>query len=145
MIELPNTKMVSSGDKDVWEFDKWWSAVDRERRDRFFQRDFMWWDPEEKRLVWYYALPEGMTETGGYEVVDFEGGLYAAAVSRDQDDEDGERVNRELREWVRNSGCFEVDERPGHQLLFSVITPDAAFAAMGYRQLELYLPVKPKR
>lgn len=53
-----------------------------------------------------------------------------------------ERVNQQLRQWVEASGCFAVDEWPGRQLLFSVITPDSAFAAMGYRQLELYLPIR---
>jgi hypothetical protein len=144
VIGLPSTKMVSSGDRDIWEFDKWWSAVDAGRKDRFFQRDFMWWDPDMERAVWYYALPEGLADTAGYDIVDFAGGLYAAAVSKDEDDEDGERVSRELRRWVQESGCFVVDERPGRQLLFSVITPEEAFRAMGYRQLELYLPIRAK-
>lgn len=65
VIELPTCKMVSSGystgentfAEDGWlmRFDRWWSAIDAERQDRFFHRDFMWFDPEKKGLVWYYA------------------------------------------------------------------------------------------
>lgn len=134
--------MVSSGTRDLGEFDQWWSAVDKQRKDKFFPRDFMYWDPEAQQLVWYYALPDGVTDTGGFETVDFPGGLYAAAVSRDQDDRDGERVYAELKAWVKQSGCFAVDERPGRCHMFHVITSDAAYQAMGYRQLDLYLPIK---
>lgn len=142
VVELPRARMVSSGDQELDGFDQWFSRIDRERKDRFFPRDFMWYDAGAKRLVWYYALPDGVDDTGGYETVEFPGGLYAAAVSRDQDDQDGERVYREVKEWVQGSGCFEVDERPGRYTLFHVITSDAAFRAMGYRQLDLYIPVR---
>ena len=134
--------MVSSGSQDLDGFDRWWSAVDRGRKDRFFPRDFMWFDPEAGSLVWYYALPDGVSDTGGYDVVDFPGGLYAAAVSRDQDDRDGERVYAAVKEWVENSGCFAVDEGPGRRTMFHVVTSDAAFRAMGYRQLDLYVPIR---
>ncbi|MDF2630821.1 MAG: transcriptional regulator, partial [Symbiobacteriaceae bacterium] len=126
IVDLPAATMVTSGDQELDAFDQWWSAVDRERKDKFFPRDFMWWDPEAERLVWYYALPEGVTDTGGFATVTFPGGLYAAAVSRDGDDQDGERVHAAIREWVKQSGCFVLDERPGRYSMFHVITSDAA-------------------
>lgn len=143
IVELPAATMVTSGTNDLNAFDQWWSAVDKERKDRFFPRDFMWFDPEAGHLVWYYALPPGLTDTGGYETIDFPGGIYAAAISRDQDDRDGERVYKAVQAWVEQSGCFALDERPGRRTLFHVITSDAAFHAMGYRQLDLYIPIKP--
>jgi len=142
IVELPSARMVTSGNQELEGFDRWWSGVDRERKDRFFPRDFMWFDPDAKRLVWYYALPDWLSDTGGYETVDFPGGLYAAAVSRDQDDKDGERVHQAVKEWVQRSGCFAVDEGSRRRTLFHVVTPDAAFRAMGYRQLDLFIPIK---
>ncbi|MFZ5824179.1 MAG: transcriptional regulator [Bacillota bacterium] len=142
VVELPAATMVSSGEGDLAAFDQWWSTIDRQRKDRFFPRDFMWFDPEATRLVWYYALPDGITDTGGYESVAFPGGLYAAAISRDQDDQDGERVYQAVREWVKSSGCFALDERPGRYTMWHVITSDVAFRAMGYRQLDLYVPIR---
>jgi hypothetical protein len=142
VVELPATTMVTSGKSDLAAFNEWWSRVDKERKDRFFPRDFMWFDAEAKRLVWWYALPDGVSDTGGYETLQFTGGLYAAAVSRDRDDEDGERVYRAVKEWVENSGTFVLDESRERPHLFHVITSDAAFSAMGYRQLDLYIPIK---
>lgn len=82
----------------------------------------------------------------GFEIVDFEGVLYAAAVSIDGDDEDGEPVYNGIKEWVKNSGCFEFDERPGHYcMMFNIITPPEAKEAMGYEQLEIFVPIKVKR
>ncbi|HYF91287.1 MAG TPA: GyrI-like domain-containing protein [Symbiobacteriaceae bacterium] len=144
IIELPAATMVTSGNRNLQGFDEWWSHIDKERKDRFFPRDFMWFDPENQSLVWYYALPDGVTDTGGYEVVEFSGGLYAAFVSRDQDDQDGQRVYRAVLDWVQDSGCFAVDERPGRRTLFHVITSDTAYRAMGYRQLDLYIPIRIK-
>ncbi|MFZ5818050.1 MAG: GyrI-like domain-containing protein [Bacillota bacterium] len=143
IIELPAAVMVSSGHHDLQAFDQWWSAVDRTRKDRFYPRDFLAFDPAGNRLIWYYALPEGVTDTGGYETVDFPGGLYAVAVSRDQDDQDGDRVYQAVRDWVQSSGCFALDERPDRLTLSHVITSDAAFQAMGYRQLDIYVPIRP--
>jgi hypothetical protein len=144
IIELPPARMATSGDRELDEFDTWWSNVDRERTDRFYPRDFMWFDEEKKRLVWFYALPDGVTDSGGYDVANFPGGLYAAAVSRDQDDTDGERVYAGIKEWVKNSGVFDLDEGPGHYAMFHVITPDDVYQAMGFRQLDIYVPVKLK-
>lgn len=143
IIELPGAKMVTSGNEDLDGFDQWWSRVDRERKDRFFPRDFMWFDPETKSLVWSYALSDGVTDTGGYQTIDFPGGLYAVAISKDGDDRDGERVYQSVKEWVQASGCFALDERPGRYTMFHVITSDAAFGVMGYRQLDLFVPIKP--
>jgi len=142
IVELPSATMATSGDRDLEGFDHWWSGVDRTRKDRFFPRDFMWFDPAANRLVWYYALPDGVSDTGGYDTVEFPGGLYAAAISIDQDDADGERVYQAVREWVARSGCFALDEGAARHTLFHVITPDSAFRAMGYRQLDLYIPIR---
>lgn len=142
IVKLPPARMATSGGKDLEAFDAWWSQVDRERKDRFFPRDFMWYDEAEKKLVWFYALPDETADTGGYDVVSFPGGLYAAAVSRDQDDADGERVYAGIKEWVGQSKALALDEGPDRPALFHVITPDEVFQAMGYRQLDIFVPVR---
>ncbi len=142
IVNLPPARMASSGDKSLEEFDAWWSRVDQKRKDRFFPRDFMTFDPQSQSLIWFYALPDGVTDTGGFDVVDFPGGLYAVAISKDKDDADGNRVVAGIREWVKSSGVFALDERPGHYELFHVITPDEAYEAMGYRQLDIFVPIK---
>lgn len=156
IVRLPACKMASSGwagDGDPFadggvlrRFDKWWSAANAARvgvKD-FAPRDFLWFDREKGKLVWYYALPDGMIDTGGFDVVDYEGGLYAARVSKDGDEADAMRVYDGIKEWVAESGCFELDEYPGHYDMCNVITPPEAAAVLGYHQLEIYVPIKIK-
>ena len=104
LYELPACRMASSGlssiETGMAGFDQWFSAVDRERADRFYPRDFMWYDEANRGMVWYYALPPGRQDAGPFAVVDFPGGLFAAAVSVDANDTDGERVYAGIKEWV---------------------------------------------
>ncbi|MDQ7991537.1 MAG: GyrI-like domain-containing protein [Propionicimonas sp.] len=151
VVELPACTMASSGtctDLDCFApggllatFNDWWSAVDASRADRFFPRDFMWYDDDLRGLVWWYALSGQPTATGTWQLVDFAGGLYATATCRDGDDADGERVSAAVRQWVRGIGGLELDEARAE--LFHVITPPAAAQALGYQQLELFVPVRP--
>ena len=77
-----------------------------------------------------------------YNLIDFEGGLYAAAISRDGEDTDGERVVNQIKEWVISTKYFQLDESAERPLLFHVTTSDLAFEKMKYRQLDLYVPIK---
>ncbi|MNC53372.1 hypothetical protein D3C75_1027760 [compost metagenome] len=81
-------------------------------------------------------------DTAGFEVVDFEGGLYAVATSIDGNEEDSSKVYHQIVEWVVNSGCFEMDE--GRFSLGHITTPQSATKAMGYAQMENYIPIKIK-
>lgn len=141
IVELPACRMATSKGHNLGEFDQWWSAVDKTRSDKFFPRDFMYYDKGAGELVWLYALPEG-ANSGKYNSVDFAGGLYAAAISRDGDDVDGERVLNGIKAWVKDAGVFTDDESDMRPVLFHVITPNPAFEKLGYRQLDIYLPVK---
>lgn len=142
VVELKAERMVTSGDRPLEEFDQWFSQVASIGADAWFPRDFMWFDSVRQRLIWFFALPHGHADTGGFEWFDFEGGLYAAAISRDEDDKDGERVYAAIRQWVAESGCFALDERPGHETMFHVVTPKAVREVMGYNQLDIYVPIK---
>lgn len=151
IVQLPACRMITSraatGDPfrpggELDQFEKWFGQVDHQRKDKFFARDFMWFDPERGGLVWWYALEEGLGDTCGFDAVDFEGGLYATGVSRDEDDADGNRVYEGIKAWIADSGYFELDEREGHQCMFHIITSPIANEAMGYNQLEMYVPIR---
>lgn len=142
IIELPACKMASSKGHNLEEFDRWWSALDKKRTDQFYPRDFMYFDSEAKELVWLYPYPGSEAESVIYDVVDFKGGLYAAAISRDGDDIDGERVVNQVKEWVIATKYFQIDEGSERPLLFHVTTSDVAFEKLKYRQLDLYIPIK---
>jgi DNA-binding transcriptional MerR regulator/GNAT superfamily N-acetyltransferase len=154
VFSLPVCRMASSGlDTEplfseggkIERFNRWFSDADKKRRDRFFARDFMWYDPQTRGTVWWYALEQGMEEPHEFETVNFEGGLYASAVSRDEDDSDGERVYRSIKRWVEHSECFELDERPGHYAMYHIIGTPEIKKALGYSQLEIYVPIRIKK
>ena len=151
IIEIPKCKMVSSGEvpedeagEDFFDgkFTKWFGNLTID----IFPRDFLLRNPQNKKLVWYYALPENCNiDTMDFEIINFWGGLYATAVSIDGNDEDGIKVFNGIKEWVEKSGCFELDERENHDHMFNIITSPKAKQAMGYEQLEIYVPIKIKK
>ena len=107
IVEFPSCKMASSGysrDENPFaeggalrRFDQWWSKEDKKRADKWFPRDFMMYDPDQKTQIWYYALPDGAKWPVVFEVVGDEGDLYASAVAIDGDDEDGQAVYESLK------------------------------------------------
>lgn len=116
--------------------------MDKKRSDKFYQQDFMYYDAVDRELVWLYALSDFDRYSEKYDVIDFKGGLYAASISRDGDDLDGERVVSQIKEWITQTKYFEVDESIERPLLFHVTTTDLAYEKMKYRQLDLYVPIK---
>jgi len=147
LIELPQCRMITSGNGDketLKRFDKLWSRLDMKRKDRFFPCDFMWWDEERNASIWWYAIEDWVTEadTKGFEIFDFEGGYYAAAICRQDDFSDGTRVYEGIKAWVSEHESFELDERPGHRHLWHVVGPEDTCKGLGYRQLEIYVPIK---
>ncbi len=105
--------------------------------------DFLWFE-ENMQAVWIWAVEEWVTQkdTAPYELIEFEGGLYAAAMSIDGDDDMGNRVYSGIIKWLEDSG-FELDERPGHRTMGHMVNPsDAIKNALGYDQMDIYVPIK---
>jgi len=150
IVELPACKMVSSG-RVGWDvafeengafakFEAWFAKYDKTRADAFYSRDFMWGTDDWGE--WVYAVtqvPEGLD---GLEVIDFPGGLFAVANSVDGDNKDHNAVRKDMEVWVKNSGCFAVDVSDTRFRMGHVTTPPGAKKAMGYEQMDLYLPIK---
>lgn len=105
--------------------------------------DFLWFE-EDMRAVWIWAVEDWVTEADvePYEIIEFKGGLYAAAMSVDGDDDINGRVYEGIKKWLETSG-FELDEGPGHRTLCHMVNPsDEIKAALGYHQLDIYVPIK---
>lgn len=152
IVEFPKCRMVSSGyssagmeeDGRLKEFERWMNAYDKQRVDRWFSREFMMYGREEKAVIRYYAIPDNATVDCEFDVIPFEGGLYAASVVFTDDFKEEQRVYSDIKEWVYSSAVFELDERPGHYDLSHVITPASVHDAMGKSQLEMFVPIKIK-
>lgn len=141
IIELPPVNMVRSGRGDLEAFNQWWSALDRQRKHNLCPHDFMWFNPELGNLEWLYVLPEGLTDTAGYAVFPFPGGLYAVAACKDEDSKT-EQTAKLIRQWIEQSAIFEeAPATSGRYEMGHVITPLNAKATLGYHQLDLFIPI----
>lgn len=150
VLSLPKCRMITSGmetgepfaeGSKLRKFSDWFSKMDASRD--FMPRDFLWYDPQQRGMEWGFAWAEGM-DTADFEMTDFEGGLYAAAISWDEDETDGERVYRGVKQWIAESGSLELDERPGHWCMFHIVTPPEVKTATGENQLDIFVPIKIK-
>ncbi|MDR0883746.1 MAG: GyrI-like domain-containing protein [Oscillospiraceae bacterium] len=153
IIELPACKMVTSGAVNgadafapggaLARFCDWFAAYDKQRADLFYVRDFLWSAPN-GGFQWGYAVAEIPEDTGGFDVIDFPGGLYAVAISVDADGKDHDRVHSGMQEWVKKSGCFALDETDTRRSLGTVTSPEYIKDILGYQQMDLYVPIKIK-
>lgn len=139
IYEMPDCKMVSSGigmfgDENFDIFDQWLSSQKR----GLFPKDFLYWAGE--GFVWLYMYEEGMNVPEEFEILDFPGGLYAAATGIDQKT-DKELMNTEIDKFLRENG-FERDLSRSE--LGNIITSPLAKKIMGYEQMDYYYPIKAK-
>ncbi len=146
IVELPPCRMATSGVKNGdnhKRFEKMWSRLDKNRKDKFFPRDFMWYDEDSGKTVWWYAIEEWVTEadTAGFEIVDFEGGLYATVIVPDFDYSEAKRAYDSLTAWIAEHDNFALDQRHGHKALWHVTSPDTR-KLLGYRQVEYFFAIR---
>jgi AraC family transcriptional regulator len=139
IYEIPTCKMVASqcgmfGDGKLERFDEWFSKFPR----TMFPKDYLWYDMNNNGFVWYYIYEEGMTIPEDFSVVDFPGGLYAVSTYKDGEDNTA-AINR-IKSFIEESGCYREDTSRAY--LGNVITPPLANEAMGYNQMDCYIPIQ---
>jgi DNA-binding transcriptional MerR regulator/DNA gyrase inhibitor GyrI len=147
VVEIPKCRMATSGfdtfDKTLNKFCDWWDEYGKKRKGAYYApSDFMW--HENGQAVWWVMVEDWAIseDCGGYDIIDFEGGLYAAAISIDGDDDINGRVYQGIKNWIEISG-FESDERPGHQTLCHMPNPTEEIKkGLGYHQLDIFVPIK---
>ncbi|OKP87528.1 transcriptional regulator [Paenibacillus helianthi] len=150
VIEIPPLTVVNSGNissmEDFEAFDQWWSSVDVKHY--ITPRDFMWYNVKKGYLEWFFALPEGYKDTGGYEVADFPGGLYAVATSKDAEEVAIQETKASIRAWVETSGCFEISTSENDSAeryeMTHVTTPKVFKEKMGYHLSDIFVPIVAK-
>lgn len=139
VYEIPACKMVSSrcgmfGEGMLEKFSAWFSGFPR----TMFPRDFLWYDEERGGFVWYYLYEEGMAVPEDFSIVDFPGGLYAVATDMDgKEDADALTV---IHDFIGAKDCFVEDH--SRVCLGNITTPPAAAKAMGYEQMDYYVPIR---
>lgn len=141
IYEIPKCKMVVSqcgmfGDGKLEKFSEWFSSLPR----AMFPRDFLGYDNDQGGFIWYYMYSEEMIVPEDFNIIDFPGGLYAAAT--DIDGEDNREVIDTIKNFIKEKGFFEEDISRGY--LGNIPTPPSAGEAMGYNQMDYYIPIKIK-
>ena len=148
IVDLPACRMITSGsgDKETKErFFQLWSKLDERRKDKFYQRDFMVHvkPPEEGHPAeWWYAIEDWVSEkdVDGFEIFQFEGGLFATAMTYDWDDNITVKAYYNLMDWIAEHDRFMYDERPGHHVMFNALGADDP-TRLGFIQGEYYFPI----
>ncbi|MBL1224258.1 hypothetical protein [Enterococcus sp. BWR-S5] len=139
VYELPKCKMVSSkcgmfGDTALDEFDNWLSSLPRTA----FPQDYLWFDESQGGFVWYYIYHDGLEVPDSFDIVDFSGGLYAVACGKDG--ENNEHTIAAIMQFIEGNSHFSHDAN--RTQLGNVITPPTAQEALGYSQMDYYVPIK---
>lgn len=152
IISLPAFKAASSGvDKNfdfspsgvLGKFDTYFSAIKLSDRDSFLPRNFLYFDEEKQGLIWIWALSEDI-DSGGNEVIDFDGGFYLTYTYKDGDEDTNEKLYNEALKYIEESEVFELDIRPNHYSMGHIITPAKIIEAQGWAQMETFIPIKLK-
>lgn len=139
IIEIPDCKMVFSGectfgDAQFDRFFEWFSSQPQS----IFPRDFMFMN--ETGFHWLYLYEQGMDVPDEFEIVDFNGGLYAVATDIDQQT-DMNAMAAAVDAFLSENGLVRDDSRYD---LGNVVTSPTAHAILGYDQMDYYTPVKAK-
>lgn len=139
IIRIPPCKMVSSGrgmfGDGVLEAFMDWSA---ELPESIHPQDYLWFDGE--GFVWYYVYQPEMKIPETLRVVDFPGGLYAVATGKDADEGSYNSVLQVFEQFFKENERFVRD--PSRVELGNIITPEGAEKALGYQQMDYYVPVR---
>lgn len=100
---------------------------------------------KDDKAEWIWAVKDEVTEddTYPYKIIEFPGGLYAAAVSVDGDGESHNKVRSKTEKWIESTNFVIDSERElmGHM----IYEDDEIKEGLGYHQMNLYAPIKLKR
>lgn len=148
IVRIPKFRAVTSGpmayDKLFGEFQFWQEAHNDFYEPIIFDSpDFLW--EVNENLEWIWRIKDNITEAdvAPYEIIEHPGGLYAAAVSIDGDDESSSKVLHKIEKWIEKTN-FVIDKR-SPTLVHMIYVDDEIRKGLGYHQLNFYAPVKLKQ
>lgn len=108
--------------------------------------------PKNDKGEWICAVKDDVTEAdvNPFKLIDFPGGLYAMAVSIDEDDESIRKVEDKVGRWIENTN-FELDKDRNVMFNMPYLYEDGRDSAykdiekgLGYKQMQRYFPIKLK-
>lgn len=97
---------------------------------------------KDDKVAWIWRIRDDVTwaDTHPFEITEFQGGLYAVAVSIDGDGESHDKVRSKMAKWLESTNFVMDNDRElmGHM----VYVDDEIKQGLGYEQMALYAPVK---
>jgi len=155
VVRIPRFKAVTSGDQlwgDMFEnggyMNQLWKHILLYRSVIFDCFDFLL--PKNDKAEWICAVKEDVTaaDVSPLKLIDFPGGLYAMAVSIDEDDESILKVQDKICRWIESTN-FELDK--SRDFMCNMPYSEEGDKAnkdiekgLGYKQLQRYVPIKLK-
>ena len=145
--------MVTSGylnvesDETHRRFSSMWGRLGSKIADKINPRDFMYHNSEQNKLVWMFMLEDWMTEadTEGFEVITFDGGLFAAALADSWELSEYERVYKGINIWLSQQEHLELDESPNRHWLYHFAGPHSAqMREWNIHKIRYFAPIKTK-
>ena len=155
VVRLPRFKAITTGIQ-TWDYmfkdgggmNQLWRYSSMFRNVIFDCADFL--IRRNDKAEWLCGVKDDFDEPdiSPLELIEFEGGLYAMAVSIDGDDESIGKVDDKICRWIENTN-FELDQSRGFMGNMPYLDEgDAANAVikqgLGYEQFQRYVPIKLK-
>lgn len=147
IVRIPKFRAVTSGpmpyDEVFGTFQLWQEAHNDFYKPIIFDApDFLY--ENSGNLEWIWRIKDEITEAdvAPYEIIEHPGGLYAAAVSIDGDDESGNKVQQKIEKWIEKTN-FVIDDSRATSV-HMIYTDDEIRKGLGYCQLNFYAPIKLK-
>jgi len=96
----------------------------------------------EHGVEWMWRIKDAVTEEDvkPYTIREFEGGLYALAVSVDGDNGSHGKVRNKIIRWLETTNFMRDDDRT--ELGHMIYVDEEIKKGLGYHQLNLYFPIK---
>lgn len=108
---------------------------------------------QEDKAEWICAVKEDVrsVDVEPFHLIDFTGGLYAMAVSIDEDNESIDKVEKKVARWIESTN-FEFDQDRNVMLNMPYLYEDGRDTeymtiekGLGYKQMQRYFPIKLKK
>jgi len=151
IVEMPPCRMVTSGlladDNAHNQFDAMWTRLGSRIADKINPRDFMYYDEEHQKSVWLFIVEDWMTvaDTEGYEIINFDGGIFAAAIADGWEYGEYDRVYKGIKAWLTRQEHLELDEDSGRRLLYHFAGPHSQqMKEWNYGKVRYFVPIKEK-
>lgn len=157
VVRIPGFKAVTTGIQS-WDdmfkeggyMNQLWQKCHLYKNIIFDCFDFLLYRDE--NAEWICAVNDDVTDAdvSPLKLIDFPGGLFAMAVSIDEDDESIQKVEEKVRRWIENTN-FEFDNSNNVMFNMPYLYEDGRDIAykdiekgLGYKQMQRYFPIKLK-